>query len=41
MSTKPYTDFAKLLKKHLPELQKQFSVKSLGIFGSYVRGQQR
>jgi predicted nucleotidyltransferase len=41
MSTKRYTTYAKLLKKHLPELQKQFSVKSLGIFGSYVRGQQR
>ena len=41
MSTKTYKDYAKLLKQHLPELHKQFSVKSLGIFGSYVRGQQR
>jgi predicted nucleotidyltransferase len=41
MSTKNYTDYANLIKKHLPELSKQFSVKSLGIFGSYVHGQQR
>lgn len=41
MPTKKYTDYAHLLKQHLPELHQQFSVKSLGIFGSYVRGQQR
>ena len=33
--------YAEILHSHLPELQKQFSVKSLGLFGSYVRGQQR
>ena len=36
-----YAYYAEILQKHLPELQKQFSVKSLGLFGSYVRGQQR
>lgn len=33
--------YVEILQSHLPELQKQFSVKSLGLFGSYVRGQQR
>jgi len=32
--------YAEILQSHLPELQEQFSVKSLGLFGSYVRGQQ-
>ncbi len=27
-----------ILRKHLPELRKQYGVKSLGIFGSYTRG---
>ena len=36
-----YAHYAEILQKHLPELQKQFSVKSLGLFGSYVRGQQQ
>ncbi len=35
------TYYTAILQRHLPELQKQFSVKSLGVFGSYVRGQQR
>lgn len=30
-----------VLRTHLPELREQYSVKSLGIFGSYVRGEQR
>lgn len=38
---KKYYHFAKLLRQHLPELQKQFGIKSMGIFGSYVRGEQR
>ena len=36
-----YAHYAEILQKHLPELRKQFRVKSLGLFGSYVRGQQR
>ena len=36
-----YTFYAEILRKHLPELQKQFRVKSLGLFGSYVRNQQQ
>ncbi len=38
---KKYSDLAELLHQHLPELQKRFGVKSMGIFGSYVRGEQR
>jgi uncharacterized protein len=28
------------LRKRLPDLEKRYKVKSLGIFGSYVRGEQ-
>jgi predicted nucleotidyltransferase len=31
----------RILRKHLPELREQYSVKSLGVFGSYVRGEQK
>lgn len=31
--------FKRRLKRHLPELQTRFDVKTLGVFGSYVRGQ--
>ncbi len=31
----------RILQKHLPELRDQYSVKSLGVFGSYVRGEQK
>ena len=30
-----------VLRKHLPELQERYGVRSLGIFGSFVRGEQR
>jgi len=30
-----------ILKKHKKELQENFKVKNMGIFGSYVRGEQR
>lgn len=30
-----------ILRKILPELRQSFGVRSLGIFGSYVRGQQK
>jgi len=29
------------LSSHKPELQKKFKVKSMGVFGSYVRGEQK
>ena len=30
----------KILKKELPALKEKFKVKSIGIFGSYIRGEQ-
>ncbi len=35
------TRFKRILRQHLPELQTRYGVKSLGIFGSYVRGEAR
>jgi len=29
-----------ILREHLPELREQYKVKSLGLFGSYVRAEQ-
>ncbi len=31
----------RLIRKHLPELKDRYGVESLGIFGSYLRGEQR
>jgi predicted nucleotidyltransferase len=31
----------RVLRRHLPEMQSRYKVKSLGLFGSYVRGEQR
>lgn len=31
----------RVLRRHLPELRDRYSVKSLGVFGSYVRGKQK
>lgn len=37
----PRLAYAKrVLLAHLPELREQYAVKSLGVFGSYVRGQE-
>lgn len=33
--------FVRLLCAHLPEISKRYQVKSLGVFGSYVRGAQK
>lgn len=30
-----------LLRQHLPALREQYGVRSLGVFGSHVRGEQR
>lgn len=32
--------FIGILKQHLPELKEKYSVSYLGLFGSYVRGEQ-
>ncbi len=31
----------RILQKNMPELRERYSVKSLGVFGSYVRGEQK
>lgn len=31
----------RILRRHLPELRDRYSVKSLGVFGSYVHGEQK
>ncbi len=33
------TRFKRVLREHLPELQERYGVQSLGVFGSYVRGE--
>lgn len=35
------TVFRRLLQDHLPELRRRFNVDTLGVFGSYVRGEQK
>lgn len=30
-----------ILRRHMPELEEEFKVTSLGVFGSYVRGEQK
>lgn len=37
----PLDNILKDLRAHLPELRKRYRVKSLGVFGSYVHGEQR
>ena len=34
-------DILHTLRSHLPELQEQYGVRSLWLFGSYVRGEER
>ena len=31
----------RVLRRHLPELRDRYAIQSLGVFGSYVRGEQR
>ena len=33
--------FAQVLREHLPELRERYGVKTLGIFGSYVRAEEK
>jgi uncharacterized protein len=34
-------EILEILGQHLPDLARRYHVKSLGVFGSYVRGEQR
>ncbi|MCL4507367.1 MAG: nucleotidyltransferase domain-containing protein [Chloroflexi bacterium] len=40
METRDYRYYLEVLRNHLPELRQKYHVKSLGVFGSYVRGEQ-
>ena len=35
------SEFARILRDHLPRLSERYGVKYLGLFGSYVRGEER
>ena len=39
--TKDAAYFTKILRQYLPEISKKYSISYLGIFGSYVRGEQK
>jgi predicted nucleotidyltransferase len=32
--------YLSILREHMPELRKRYGVRSLGVFGSYVRGEE-
>lgn len=34
-------EFARILQDHMPELEREYGVASLALFGSYVRGEER
>jgi len=34
-------NYIAILRNHLPEIRKRYGVRSLGIFGSFVRGEQQ
>lgn len=40
-NTRSLEDIKRILREHLPELAARHKIKSLGIFGSYVRGEAR
>ncbi|NEQ32071.1 MAG: hypothetical protein F6K04_13880 [Leptolyngbya sp. SIO4C5] len=37
---KTLADVQSILRQHLPEVQQKYQVRELGIFGSFVRGEQ-
>ncbi len=38
---KPYKNIEEVLKQHKKELAEKYKVKEIGVFGSYVRGEQK
>lgn len=40
-ATRPVDRFTEVLRQHMPELRQRYGVTSLGVFGSYVRGDQK
>jgi hypothetical protein len=37
----PLDEILATLRAHLPELRQQYGIRSLGVFGSYIRGEQK
>ena len=35
------TEYARILREHMPELERDYGVSSLALFGSYVRGEEQ
>ena len=35
------TEYARILREHMPELERDYGVASLALFGSYVRGEEQ
>jgi len=38
---KSLNEINKIIKEHKPELEKKFNVEEIGVFGSYVKGEQK
>jgi uncharacterized protein len=38
---KSHAQIERALRQHLPELRRRFKVRRIGVFGSFVRGEQR
>ena len=38
---KDAADFSKIISQHLPKLIQEYNISYLGIFGSYIRGEQK
>ncbi|MDI6786416.1 MAG: nucleotidyltransferase domain-containing protein, partial [bacterium] len=41
LGDKRLNEITEVLQEHKAELQKKYGVKELGVFGSYVRGEQK
>ena len=39
--TKDAAFFSKIIRQHLPKLTQEYNISFLGIFGSYIRGEQK
>lgn len=36
-----YNEIREILKSHLPELKSKYGIKEIGVFGSWIRGEQK
>jgi uncharacterized protein len=39
--SKDVADLSKIIRQHLPKLKQEYNISYLGIFGSYIRGEQK